>query len=291
MFVPFENVRIGTFQEKNQDPDILSSTADIVKHLECLAQKGTDSICFIGTGSDPVLRKDIFEILDFANQKGFQRIKINTSARYFKDKKHIFEFFKRGAFFFEVPLFAHTPSLHDKHTGEMGSFRQAINGLKLIRKNPIHRRMNYRAFLQISLDTNKINYQYLAETISFCFTFNPDRIRINLRIPEISLSKIIPDLKNSLECCIENNCFPIVKGIPPCLMQNYEYFLYDFYNKCSGIPGNQYLDQCQTCLYFRICPGIPSEYIEKYGTKEFSPVLETTLDMSCINYLLKNPDP
>lgn len=284
MFVEFKKVWVGNESNPSNDYPRPQSTEEIQSRIRRLSDERYENLCFIG--GDPVQRHDIFKLLEFAYEHDFQRMKIVTHARAFKDREQIKEFFQRGALFFEVPIFGDSARLHDSKTCVRHSFRDSIEGLKLIRSTEIHPSIVYRAFLQINLMIDESNCTVISRMTEFLLRLEMDRLRFVLTSPRIRLTEIIPSVKRSMELCMENRCWPLISGIPPCLMHNYEYFLQEFFlpepntnDACDNIPA------CDGCIYSGLCKGVNCEYLRHFGEEEFRTVIHTDIDLHALKKL------
>lgn len=127
--------------------------------LHCLRDTGTDNEltapeikdiliqlrrenCFniTFTGGELFLRKDIFEILEFAKELGFA-ISILSNGTCLDEKKvRILKKLKPS--FIQISLYGASEQMHDSITQAKGSFEKTINSLRLLKKHKVPFRIN-----------------------------------------------------------------------------------------------------------------------------------------------------
>jgi radical SAM protein with 4Fe4S-binding SPASM domain len=95
--------------------------------IKRLAKIGVFIITF--TGGEPTLRQDLPELLQFAQEHGIVTGLI-TNGRQLKDKNYVEELEKAGLDFAQVTLESHKAEVHDKITGNMGSWDETVAGIK-----------------------------------------------------------------------------------------------------------------------------------------------------------------
>ncbi len=96
---------------------------------------------FVLSGGEPLVRDDIFEILDFTKEKK-HHIGILTNGILLNEDfiKRILPYLVSSTLSLSISLDALTPGIHDDIRGERGCFEKTVNGLKIIselkRKHP-----------------------------------------------------------------------------------------------------------------------------------------------------------
>lgn len=101
--------------------------------LDQLVECGTFYINY--TGGEIFLRSDFFDILSYAKKKGFFQVLL-TNGTFINSESINFlkEIKPQGV---EISLLGATPQTHDSITGVQGSFRKALEAIRLLRKNNI----------------------------------------------------------------------------------------------------------------------------------------------------------
>lgn len=87
------------------------------------------------TGGEPLLRKDLFELLNFSNSLGFTNT-IATNATLI-DSRVARKLSRNGVAIAAVSLDGSTPDTHDKVRGVQGSFHRAMRGMRALRNEGI----------------------------------------------------------------------------------------------------------------------------------------------------------
>jgi len=106
---------------------------EIKRILGELADSGCLQLTF--TGGEPLLRKDFFEICDFAKAKNFT-LRLFTNGSLINHS--IIEKLKKIKFKeIKLPLFSVNPQAHDAITRTPGSLRKALQAIKLLEINNI----------------------------------------------------------------------------------------------------------------------------------------------------------
>jgi len=127
------------------------------------------------TGGEPFLRKDIFEIMDFARSIGFDSITINTNGELLKDPQIIKQIKKRLDVITAiiVSFDGTTVETHDFIRGE-GQFNKLIQIFKMI---------SGEFPLGINVTLGKWNYHELNDFIRFYDDFNALYMNFGVFIP------------------------------------------------------------------------------------------------------------
>ena len=96
---------------------------------------------FTFTGGEPTLRKDLPELLLYAQNKGIVTGLI-TNGRELKDKEFVENLEKTGLDFVQVTLESHKPEIHDVITATKGSWRETVAGIKNVIPTQIYATTN-----------------------------------------------------------------------------------------------------------------------------------------------------
>jgi MoaA/NifB/PqqE/SkfB family radical SAM enzyme len=84
-------------------------------------------------GGDPLMRKDIFELIRYANSKGMIT-RINTNG-FALSEKVVMKLKETGLTLCDVSIDDSNPEIHDKLRGVAGLFDRAIKGIRLLKKH------------------------------------------------------------------------------------------------------------------------------------------------------------
>lgn len=107
--------------------------SQIKEKLDDLAYKGC--IFFIISGGEPLLRKDFFQITQYAKDKGFALI-LRTNGTLIT-KAIAKEIKKLNPFQVSITLLGASAVIHDKIAGIKGSFKKSIKAIKFLKEQGI----------------------------------------------------------------------------------------------------------------------------------------------------------
>jgi len=113
---------------------------------------------FTFTGGEPTLRKDLPELLRYAQEKGTVTGLV-TNGRRLKDKEYVQKLVDAGLDFVQITIESHDPSVHDFITSVKGSWRETVEGIKNMIPTPIYATTN--------TTLNKHNADGFLKTIEF----------------------------------------------------------------------------------------------------------------------------
>ncbi|MDD2565651.1 MAG: radical SAM protein [Candidatus Gracilibacteria bacterium] len=131
------------------------NTAEILKTFKDLSRDfNPKEIVIAVTGGEPLLRKDIFEVMKFANNLGFQWGMVTNG--YFVNIEVVNKMKESGMNSIDVSIDG-IEEVHDELRNMKGSYEKAINAVKLLREN------NFLQFLRITTTINKQNFFQLQE--------------------------------------------------------------------------------------------------------------------------------
>jgi MoaA/NifB/PqqE/SkfB family radical SAM enzyme len=244
------------------------------------------------TGGEVTIRKDIFEIVEYAKELGFNTIQIQTNGRMLAYMGFCKKLVRAGVTEFGPALHGHCAELHDFLTNSSGSFKQTVSGIKNIKKlgfpvitNTVVTKPNYThipeiAKLLVSLDVNQFQFAFV-HPLGNAYT-NFDSI-----VPKTSLAA--PYIQKGLQIGIDAGKVVMAEAMPYCLMKGYEKYLSEMYIPPTEIRDAGYIikdfdeerktrgktkfPKCKRCKHYLVCEGPWKEYPEKMGDREFKPVL------------------
>lgn len=232
---------------------------------------------FAITGGEPTLSPNLFQLITKINTLfPGMRISLLTNGRMFCYPGYLNKLMSLKANI-EFIVSIHGPSdiIHDRITLAKGSFGQTVKGLKHI-LNLDHRNLT----LEIRIVIHRLNYRYLAKTVSFLAKNfrNADRIVLLFFEIEGRASRNFKLLKLNY-----NECKPIIKTIINKIKFFKEFRLYHF-PLCAldkklfpyvwrTLPPSEvsYPKGCTNCALIKHCLGIPKGYLKAFGTSEFRP--------------------
>lgn len=242
------------------------SLAEIKKDLK--ESDGCDSIELIG--GEPSLRDDLDEIVSFAREKNFRRIKLRTNGRAFFDASEVIRAVENGIFLFEIKLYGAHPLEHDVITQVEGSFAETVRGMGNIKNVTGIGGKPQSPYIAMRIPIAKENHQNLSDIIRFLVPLRPDRIILSFEDVGLSMRQAVPFVKDAIDMGLANMIWTFTENIPLCLMQGFEHHVSEVYVANEGTSKN---GNCKGCAYSPACQGVLERYTESNGFDDFRPVL------------------
>jgi MoaA/NifB/PqqE/SkfB family radical SAM enzyme len=189
------------------------SPSTISKKLQALPQDGIVDIY----GGEPTLSEHFMEIVRQAKQKNCF-INIASNACSFSRKDFLEEFVKatgdyRDRIFIRLSLHGHTAALHERHTGRKNSFKEAIDGIRKLKKagyrlsmNTVITRHNYQKLREIHRLIDR--YEVDVFKLSFLrYTIHNIGLAVSLDDLKMALPKTLQQVANS-KMAVDLDCIP-----------------------------------------------------------------------------------
>lgn len=151
---------------ENPRPEM--STDEIKDTLKQLSQAGTLSVTF--TGGEPLLRTDIYELIEVAKNHGFLVRLFTTATPCNPDRSARLK--QAGLHSASISLYAAEPAIHDEITQIPGSFAKTIEGAKNLMEVGVRVQLK---FLQMSFNADQLIPTYeLTQSLGARFQFGFD---------------------------------------------------------------------------------------------------------------------
>jgi MoaA/NifB/PqqE/SkfB family radical SAM enzyme len=250
-------------------------------------KRGFTSIIF--TGGEPTIRRDIFELLDYAKKLGF-KITIQTNGRmlYYPD-------FARETVKYSphlvIALHSHTPEIHDSITRAKKSFEQTYLGLQNIMKITNDVTGKVVISKKNCQDMKKIAEKFHEAGVRRVYYAFPHAQGnawkyFDEMVPRYS--EIRKYALETIEYCDSKNIYLEFEAFPYCILPGKDKYIAE--NHPRGFielrqvgvnPMNwnetrlkikRKFPQCKECIHDKICEGPWEEYAERNGNEEFKPV-------------------
>jgi len=261
-------------------------TDEIKKELDSIRSVNENKIRF--TGGETTIRKDIFDLVKYAKELGFEKIEIETNGRMFFYREFTKKIIEAGANYFSFSIHGHNSELHDSITRASGSFNQAVQGIKNIKELCEHP-------VRINVVIIKANYKFLPDIVKY-FSDLVSEIKLSfvtivgnvLENKEIvpKMSDVVPFVKDAVDMS-KNNVK--ICTIPFCLINGYEdYNIFfktyeknpvkmengDFIIKIEPKLFKDFVknDGCKICKFDQKCFGQSKKYVEMFGFEEINPI-------------------
>jgi radical SAM protein with 4Fe4S-binding SPASM domain len=181
----------------DHDGDGEMSTDEIKNVLRQLAESGTFFLSI--SGGEPFLRRDCFEILEYARSLGFN-VKLKTNAVMI-GLKEAEKLKKLGIEQIQISIYSHRPEIHDAITKLPGSLRRSLEAIKRLKAAGL--KVSISNVLMKHNATDARSVQRLATELGVTFAIDPtitpmlngDRSILDLNIP----TDILKDVMHSEE--------------------------------------------------------------------------------------------
>lgn len=250
------------------------STEEILKKIDEVADEVLE-VHF--TGGEPSIRRDIFDIVEYANSKGVPFIRMTTNGRMFSYDWFTSKIVDAGLSGAIFSLHSHLPEIHDYLVAVPGAWEQEIMGIE-----------NLGDFVNwngINITITRPMQDKLVEFAEFILRFNIGRV--TLIVPEIegkmrnSYVRLMPDLHvlakeipKALQVLYDAGIVGWVANYPPCMLRDQGAAVsctYDTdmlwpsgeraYLQEKKISEYEYLPQCAQCAYRSVCIGVPKDFL------------------------------
>jgi hypothetical protein len=256
-----------------------ASTSSLLKKIDCYASNNHDSLCFMGV--DPFLREDIFQLMDYAYENNFRRIKFVTDLNEIKNIEQLMPYYNYGVYFFDVPIFDGYKINDIKDFMKNERTVGTIKSIELMKSSYIHSQIIYKPFIQIHLYINIENVASVLHLTKLFVDLHVDRIFFFINLDHDEYKSNEQNIKRSIQYCIDADCWTLLLNTPPCIMPGYEYFCGDFFPLQHAAVPRAKNDKCPACLFFEVCQGVSARENEKLEPGN-TPIKETNLDVQSI---------
>lgn len=183
-------------------------TCEIKDLLEQLAEAGV--FFLVISGGEILLRKDLFEILEYARAKMFS-VKLKTNAILIREReaKRIQSLDVESV---QVSIYSHRPQVHDAITKIPGSLERSLDAIRMLKGLGVHVTIANVLMRQNAEDYPSV--RALANELGVRCTLDPtitpmmdgDRSPLRLNVDEATLRQVFsdPDLVDN----VEESCSP-----------------------------------------------------------------------------------
>jgi uncharacterized Fe-S cluster-containing radical SAM superfamily protein len=269
---------------------------DVAKALEEYIKQGFEKIEI--SGHDPIEYEWIAQLIGYMKKRGFRDIMLSTHGRRLCDKRFCGELALAGLTSLRIPIYGSTAAVHDSVTKAEGSFRETIEGLRLL--------IDLAPQMKILLHSLilKQNKDDINSIISLAKGLGIDTVAFSIPCVAVKdYSFYIPIkempryIKKLADCGKKVGVMIILTDIPFCVfevdipksgikMRNDNptveygtYFQPPEMHK-SGIKNlaaynlKKKIAMCKECKYDSACAGFYLNDIELYGTGSLKPIRE-----------------
>jgi radical SAM protein with 4Fe4S-binding SPASM domain len=170
--------------------------------IDKLSQIGVFIVTF--TGGEPTMRKDLPELLQYAQDKGMVTGLI-TNGRKLKSKAYVYTLEKAGLDFVQITLESHLPNIHELITASPGSWKETVTGIKNAVKSQI--------YVTTNTTLNTHNAKEFLKTIdyikelgvaafgcnSLIYSGKADAVSKEFALPIERLNKLLPEIRDKAQ--------------------------------------------------------------------------------------------
>lgn len=221
-----------------------------------------DELTFVG--GEPLLVPELAEYVGAARSAGFARIGVQTNGRKLGAPGVAQTLARAGLTDVHFSLHGATAAVHDYHTGISGSFDELLRGMDEARG----------ARLEIAVTTllTRSNYRVLAPlppllvgrgasawVVALPSSAGRARTDFDRVLPRLSLS--LPFALHAVDAARRLGLAAWVRGAPLCLLGPLAHLALEDVPRAYGAP-------CSRCAARAACPGLDSDYLERFGGDE-----------------------
>ena len=189
------------------------STLYVKKIIKAIALNKVKTIRF--TGGEPMIRKDLLELMDYAKSKGL-KIRLNTNGTLIRDKKTV-KLLDKYVSSILLPIESYNNEKESKITGHKDSFKKKIKAIDLLKRYS-------KITIRVGTVATKENIRDLEKIFSLVIKdLNLDDWELYRPIP--NKNNVFPINQKDLKILVDkllrfqkstNRIFNIVNGIPFC---------------------------------------------------------------------------
>lgn len=242
------------------------------------------------SGGEPLLHKDLSEIVRFISDHGLSTVVITNGSKLTKERAQ--ELHEAGAYF-EVPLLSHRPEVHDKLTGIKGSWDIVVENLADMVSLGL-------GWVSVFVAT-RYNYRDLPQTLRLAIALGAEGImynRVNLASANIDeASRLVPTptmIKGNLatlNAWSKKHDFPIAVSvvIEPCVV-DFSNYPHVHFGWCPLAGENSYFT-VDPYGNLRICNHSPTvlgnltkdPFVDIYRRHPYVQQFRTELPVECVD--------
>lgn len=233
------------------------------------------------SGGEPILSKNLYSILRLIKKnKKINEVELQSNGAMFHYEKIIDEIEKlKVVTEYNINFPIQEKELDEKIT-KSNLFNFRINGINNLLKKSLKVRLTFVI--------NKYNYQEIEKYLAFIKKNFGNQVSIQLSYVQfqgnannneviVKYEEIKKFLISALEFSKKNNLNCNIDNIPLCICFPFVEENIDFHKtKTKGMSfyKKEKMKKCKSCDLKENCFGPPRDYIKKFGTKEFIPIIK-----------------
>jgi MoaA/NifB/PqqE/SkfB family radical SAM enzyme len=261
----------------------------VSRFLRDNADKGFEAVNI--HGGEPTIRKDFLDILDEIRELGYPTVLLQTNGRKLARMNYARSVVDKGVGLFIVSMHGATALTQDRISKSLGSFQQAVDGLRNVKE------------LGAKIRTNSVvckdNFTELPDIADLCMDLGADHVNISAlhtagtalrNFSEVTprYDEIQPYVLEAVDRAVRRDRMITLEGFPHCAIPGYEKHMIDWsqnqfkmlYRTFVFEDYENYMDanarvkdeRCQGCSHNDTCGGVYKEYAEFIGWDEFHPI-------------------
>ncbi|MBN2422215.1 radical SAM protein [Candidatus Woesearchaeota archaeon] len=245
----------------------------IAKKLIKYKKQGCENINI--SGNDALEYDKLVPMIKYIKKIGFKQILLCTHGRISQNSGLIIELIDAGVTSFRIPVYGSNAEIHDSVTQAIGSFDEAIRGIKLINEAG----KSQLRLLTVVVQQNK---EDLIGILKLAMSFNPVNFGIDVAhlYPDVkSYSFCVPyaELGKYLRELIE---FKIKNNIPNISFNDIPYCVFGRDYEFINMPKNAFkhekpkvkVPMCRSCSLSYKCEGFFLNDIKRFGIGNLKPL-------------------
>jgi len=228
-------------------------------------------------GGEPTIRKDLFQILEYAQKKGASEIALLTNSEALYNEKLVKKLARIKGLKIVTTIYGGSSLIHNAITRTPNSFEYKIRGLKNL--------VNYHIPIELRILLHKMNYKHFNEMAKFIIdNFKPNNfgsiIIMNPKLTERAceyqkvvaekLTNISQVLEKPIEILLKKGFKVGLYHFPHCILPN------KLWGLSRGITADEaeviFAPNCANCIKKQECSRIWKSYIDIFGDAEFKSI-------------------
>jgi MoaA/NifB/PqqE/SkfB family radical SAM enzyme len=270
-------------------PDDTISRKRVSTFLRDNAGKGYEAVNI--HGGEPTIRRDFLDILDEIRELGYPTVTLQTNGRKLARMAYARELVDRGVSLFIVSMHGATALTQDRISQALGSFEQAVQGIKNVKE------------LGAKVRTNSVvckdNFTEIPDIADLCMDLGADHVNLSaLHTSGTALrnfwevtpryQEIQPYVFEAVDRVVARDRVVTLEGFPYCSIPGYEKYMIDWqrnqfkmlyrtlifddYERFMDTSARVKDQRCGRCVHNDVCGGVYKEYAQFIGWDEFQPV-------------------
>jgi len=245
-------------------------------------------------GGEATIRRDLLDILDEIRDLGYPTVWLQTNGRKMAHMKYAQQLVDRNVSLFIVSMHGATALTQDRISKSLGSFDQAVKGVRNIKE------------LGAKLRTNSVvckdNLTEIPDIATLCMDLGADHVNLSAlhtagtafrNFWEVTprYDEIQQYVFEAVDRAVARDRVITLEGFPHCAIPGYEQFMIDWkenrfkmlYRRYVFDDYENYMDansrvkdaRCGGCAQNDTCGGVYKEYADMIGWDEFQPFTPT----------------